>query len=65
MSYESDNPHTVTDVECEPPYAVARYARVEQAQWFLSYLRENGGTAIRAKADRGGYEVRNEEVSHA
>lgn len=60
MSYETDNPHTVTDTECTPPHVVARYARRGQAEWFLAYLREHGGDAGRAKADRGGYEVRSE-----
>lgn len=60
MSYASDNPHAVTDVECDPPYVVARYAKPAQAQFHLSHLREHGGSTIRAKVDRGGYAVRNE-----
>ena len=57
MSYEADNPFAVVDNECSPPYTVTRYARVEQAVWYLRYLADHGGTVLRAKVERGGYSI--------
>ena len=55
--YEKANPFAVIDTECSPPYVVTRYAKREQAQWYLDYLREHGGTVTRMKIDRGGYKI--------
>lgn len=56
-SYERANPVAVVDVECDPPYTVLRYAKPEQAEWYLGYLAEHGGAVLRAKVERGGYAI--------
>ena len=57
MSYKSDNPVAIVDIECSPPVVVIRYSKIEHAEWFLSYLAEHGGTETRSKVERGGYAV--------
>jgi hypothetical protein len=47
----------VVDIECEPNCVVTRYTRPEQAEWFLGYLSEHGGSVLRAKVERGGYSI--------
>jgi hypothetical protein len=47
----------VVDTETDPPYVVTRYETPEQAEWFIGYLREHGGTATAAKIDRGAYSI--------
>lgn len=55
---ERQRPVAVTDVECDPPYAVTSYGTRAGAEWYLRYLRKHGGTETRKKIDRGGYEIR-------
>lgn len=57
MSYEKDWPVAVVDIECDPSYVVIRYARLEQAEWYTTYLGDHGGSVIRAKVERGGYAI--------
>jgi ribosomal protein L15E len=57
VSYESVNPFAVVDTESSPPRVVTRYTRLSQAEWFLGYLAEHGGTVTRAKVERGGYSI--------
>lgn len=57
MSWETENPVAVVDVETNPPVIVTRYQETAQAEWFLGYLREHGGQVLREKADRGGYGI--------
>lgn len=57
VSWETANPVAVVDEESVPPVVVTRYPDVKQAEWFIGYLGEHGGTAIRAKVDRGGYGI--------
>lgn len=57
MSWEADNPVAVVDEEADPPVIVTRYQQVAQAEWFLGYLREHGGSVLRDKVDRGGYGI--------
>lgn len=47
----------VTDTETDPPVVVLRYDKPEQAEWYLGWLREHGGTQARDKIDRGGYGI--------
>lgn len=56
-TYESVNPFAVTDTECSPAYVVTRYPERDQAEWFLRYLAEHGGTVAHGKVERGGYSV--------
>ena len=58
MSYKSDNPVAIVDIECNPPVVIIRYSKVEHAEWFLGYLAEHGGTETRAKVKRGGYVIK-------
>lgn len=57
MSYESDWPVAVVDIECDPNYVVIRYKRPEQAEWYTTYLADHGGAVLRAKVERGGYSI--------
>lgn len=57
MSWETENPVAVVDVETNPPVVVTRYQGTAQAEWFLGYLREHGGQVLREKVDRGGYGI--------
>lgn len=65
MSWESVNPVAVVDEESSPPVIVTRYATVPDAEWFIGYLAQHGGTAIRAKVERGGYGIDAPEVPDA
>jgi predicted enzyme related to lactoylglutathione lyase len=47
----------VVDEETDPPVVVIRYKTVAEAEWYLGYLREHGGTVTRAKIARGGYGI--------
>lgn len=47
----------VIDEEADPPVVVTRYERPEQAEWYINYLYEHGGTARQAKILRGGYGI--------
>jgi hypothetical protein len=57
MSWEEANPVAVVDTECSPARVVTRYASAEQAEWFLTYLRDHGGSVLRSKVERGGYAI--------
>lgn len=62
MTWEQENPVAVVDEECDPPVVVIRYKTPEDAAWYLGYLSEHGGSAIRAKVARGGYGIDAPEV---
>ena len=47
----------VIDEECDPPVVVVRYATVEEAEWFIAYIRDHGGKKGREKVERGGYRI--------
>lgn len=57
MTWETDNPAAVIDVGCVPSAVVTRYATVPEAEWYLDYLWEHGGSATQAKIDRGDYVI--------
>jgi hypothetical protein len=57
VSYETVNPVAVVDEESDPPCVVTRYPTAEQAEWFIGYLEEHGGTTTAEKVRRGGYGI--------
>lgn len=60
MSYETEYPVAVVDEESPGtgrPWVVTRCKDVAEAEWFIAYLAEHGGTAARAKVARGGYGI--------
>lgn len=63
MSWETDNPVTVVDEESNPPRVVARYPKVELAEWHIANLAEHGGAEERDKVERGGYGIDAPEVA--
>jgi hypothetical protein len=57
VSYATDNPYAVVDEECDPSWVVIRYDTLAKAEKYLAYLAKHGGTALRAKVERGGYGI--------
>ena len=57
MSVERAYPVAVTDEEADPPVVVTRCKDVAEAEWFIGYLAEHGGSATRKKVKRGGYGI--------
>jgi hypothetical protein len=62
MTWESANPVAVVDEESNPPVVVIRYPTVSDAEWYLGYLHDHGGTYLREKIARGGYGIDAPEV---
>jgi len=58
MTWEKDNPFAIVDEESNPMgVVVARYARLDQAEFHIGWLRDHGGAWLRAKVERGGYGI--------
>lgn len=57
MDYRKSFPVAIVDIECDPPVVITRYAKVEDAEWFIGYLAEHGGAITQAKVERGGYAI--------
>lgn len=57
MPWEKDNPFAVVDEESNPAYVVARYERLELAEFHITHLHGHGGSVLRAKVERGGYGI--------
>lgn len=55
--YEKMWPVAVVDEEMPGGYVVTRCKDVAEAEWYLGYLAEHGGSATRAKIERGGYGI--------
>lgn len=57
MTYEKDKPFAIVDEESNPPVVIARYARLEQAEFHIGHLAATGGKYLRDKVERGGYGI--------
>ena len=57
MAWKKANPFAVVDVENNPPVVIARYERLDQAEWHIGHLKDHGGTVLRKKVERGGYGI--------
>jgi len=55
-SWEACNPYAIVDEE-DGGTVVARYTRLDLAEFHIGHLRDHGGTWLHAKVNRGGYGI--------
>lgn len=58
VSFEADFPFAIVDEESLPPKVVARYEKLQQAEFHIAHLARHGGDVLREKVLRGGIQDR-------